>query len=198
MMSTHTMTGAVNLSSNRNNMLTTMAMSRPLRGQRDGGVQKVKDLTSKTEIGFDCDFIRHVCQQGAVCVCVCGNWHENPRPGWSKVLEDLDADIFGIEAIDEIPDGSKDNMQDTMWRQDEKPACALNGCHHTVKSSRRFFSLLVLTQIKQDRLKRPVTPLHDTGGGCSTTPKNSKRQNLRTVFHTTSRGPKPRWHAARL
>lgn len=50
-----------------------MAMSRPLRGQRDGGVQKVKDLTSKTEIGFDCDLIRHVCQQGAVCVCVCGN-----------------------------------------------------------------------------------------------------------------------------
>lgn len=36
MMSTHTMTGAVNLNSNRNSILTTMAISRPLTQERGG------------------------------------------------------------------------------------------------------------------------------------------------------------------
>lgn len=37
MMSSQTMTGAVNLSSSRNSRLTTMAMTRPLRGGKEVG-----------------------------------------------------------------------------------------------------------------------------------------------------------------
>lgn len=47
-MSTHTMTGAVNLSSNRNSILTTMAISRPLRGER-GGQEGMKQIKKANE-----------------------------------------------------------------------------------------------------------------------------------------------------
>lgn len=44
MMSTHTMTGAVNLSSSRNNILTAMAINRPLKGEsRAGGGETNRD-----------------------------------------------------------------------------------------------------------------------------------------------------------
>lgn len=42
MISTHTMTGAVNLSSNRNNMLTNMAITSPL-SQRSGKKKRNTD-----------------------------------------------------------------------------------------------------------------------------------------------------------
>jgi len=42
-MSTHTMTGAVNLSSSRNSMLTNMAISRPLRPRKGAGETSYKE-----------------------------------------------------------------------------------------------------------------------------------------------------------
>lgn len=53
MMSTHTMTGAVNLNSNRNSILTTMAITRPLgqeRGGREGDEVVMKRGEDKNEI----------------------------------------------------------------------------------------------------------------------------------------------------
>lgn len=186
MMSTHTMTGAVNLSSSRNNTLTTMAMSRPLGGGADteskgSDIRKLRlDLT-----------VISLCLPagGSVCVPVCvvtdmriqGHAEAKSSKIWmliSLALKPFRRSLMETEAETSwagslfTQRGRNTEAQREqrkvrvykqtflfMWSQDEK-------------SATRFLCLLVLRQIKQDGLKRAVTPLHDTGSGSSTTPKN--------------------------
>lgn len=87
MMSTHTMTGAVNLSSNRNSKLTTMAISRPLsEGQK---ISKELSLYYSNELNV----MKRLLQ---------GNSQENPGPRRREILKDPDADLSRIEAIYDV------------------------------------------------------------------------------------------------
>lgn len=92
MISTHTMTGAVNLSSNRNNMLTNMAITSPLT---QGSDKKKKFI-----------------QTGRFFVFLHWDWnllnihylHQDPWPRRCKILKDLDTYISGTETIQDVPD----------------------------------------------------------------------------------------------
>lgn len=87
MMSTHTMTGAVNLSSNRNSKLTTMAISRPLsEGQK---ISKELSLYYSNELNV----MKRLLQ---------GNSQENPGPRRREILKDPDTDLSRIEAIYDV------------------------------------------------------------------------------------------------